>query len=413
MFKFDYLVYIILFLIAIALFFHYRERISKKIIMTESYANINSIAEGQLKKYDLSHNDVLKSYDSIASSYINMRTQNNKLEPGSLSNPSSYDQNFDTLKSKYDSLSKDIDEKKGDIERNVRTVAENYDRITGIYNSLDEKNYVKNQIAAKKLAKVNALQEKSTSIELISEMKRQVDNSSSDNIIKTTGKTFNTDLDTDSSGRYLLTLIAPVYNDGLNTAKTTILDMANDSQQLITNKVNAEIGVRKRTLPSDDLSKNNGVVVRIYNKLTSPREKLKEYIIPSINYYTASANDGIFNATKGSDSRIFEFITMIRIPSGISNITLSLFTGTSSSLFINGSSVLPMNSTSTGIERSTNRIQVSPGEKVPIKIVAYEGDSSQESYVVLKWKKGTETMFEIISSNNYFMPTMNIYGSGE
>ena len=33
MFKFDYLVYIILFLIAIALFFHYHERISKKIIM--------------------------------------------------------------------------------------------------------------------------------------------------------------------------------------------------------------------------------------------------------------------------------------------------------------------------------------------------------------------------------------------
>jgi hypothetical protein len=244
-------------------------------------------------------------------------------------------------------------------------------------------------------------------------MKKQVGNSSSNNIIKTTGKTFNDELDTDSSGRYLQTLIAPVYNDGLNTAKTTIIDMANDSQQLITDKVNAEIGVRKRSLPSDDLSKNNGVIVRIFNKLTSPRDKLKEYVIPSINYFTASANDGIFNATKGSESRIFEFITMIRIPSGISNITLSLFTGTSSSLFVNGSRVLQMNSTSAGVERSTNRIQVTPGEKIPIKIVAYEGDSTQESYVVLKWKKGTETMFEIISSNNYFMPTINIYGAGE
>ena len=64
MFKFDYLVYIILFLIAIALFFHDRERLSKNILMTESYAdvpsrNIDSVVPGQLKKYNITDNVVL------------------------------------------------------------------------------------------------------------------------------------------------------------------------------------------------------------------------------------------------------------------------------------------------------------------------------------------------------------------
>jgi hypothetical protein len=410
-FEFDYLVYIILLLIAIVLFLHYRERISKKIIMTESYANADSVDEGQLKKYDVSYNEVLKGYNEIANSYTNMKKQNNKLEPGSLADPSSYDQNFSVIKSKYDTLSTDVASKRAEIAENVATVAANYDRITGIYNSNDEKNYVRNQIANKKAIKVNALVEKSSRTDLLDELNRQVANTSSNNILKTTGNAFNTELDADSGGRYLQTLITPVYNDGLNTAKTTILNMANDAQQLVTDKVNAEIGARKRTLPNDDLSKNNGVVVRIYNKLTSPRDKLKEYIVPSINYYAASANDGIFSASKGSESRIFEFITMVRIPSGITNITLGLFTGASSALYVNGTQVLQMTAASAGAERSTSRIQVSPGDKIPIKIVAYEGVSSQESYVILKWKKGTETLFEIISSNNYFMPNMSVYSS--
>jgi hypothetical protein len=494
MVTFDYLVYVILFLIAVALFFHYRERISKKIIMTESYADVDSVVSGQLKKYDLSYNDALKSYDEIAKSYTNMRDQNNKLEPGSLANPSSYDQNFNVLKSKYDVLSKDVTEVKDVIKNNVEKVAANYQTITGYYDSQDQKNYVRSTIDAKKSAKINAVHENSPIEVLKKEMKRQISNfkkrentncvsgriptgprtsgtdykylgeydsyedclelaaipdnaqaitwhknnipdwknqcysindsntsvgvdyaicgvKTNDNIIQNTAKTFNAELDNDSSGKYLQTLIKPIYDDGLRKANNMILNMAKESQSLITNKVNAEIGNRKRTLPSDDLSKNNGVVVRVYNKLTAPREKLKEYVIPSINYYTTNA-DGIFTTTKGGESRILEFITMINIPSGTSNITLNLFTGTSSSLFVNGSNVLPMNSNSSGTERSTNRIQVNPGEKISVKVVAYEGDSTQESYVVLKWKKGTEQYFEIISSNNYFMPTMNIYGSG-
>jgi hypothetical protein len=242
-------------------------------------------------------------------------------------------------------------------------------------------------------------------------LKKQVADSSSNNIIKATGSTFNTELDADTSGKYLQTLITPVYNDGLNTAKKTILTMANDSHQILADKVNAAIGIRKRTLPNDDLSKNNGVVVRIYNKLTAPKELLKEYIIPSINYYAASATDGLFSAVKGNESRIFEFITMVRIPPGVNNVTFNLFTGASSALYIGATQVLAMTAGAAGNERSTNIIQVSPGDKLALKIVAYEGVSSQESYVILKWKKGTETLFELISSNNYFMPNMNTYGS--
>lgn len=417
MFKFDYLIYIILLLIAIALFLHYRERISNKIIMTEYYNDVpskstESVAPGQLKQYNISDNDALKGYDAISKSYTNMKTQNNKLEPGSLANPSSYDQNFNTLKSKYDVLSSDVALKRDEIAQNVRTVAANYDRITSKYNSDTEKNYVKNQINAKKSAKVNALEVKSSPAALISELKKQVADTPSNNIISSTGAAFNAELDAvDNSGKYLQTLITPVYNDGLNTAKTTITNMAKDSQQMVTDKITAAIGIRKLTLPNDDLSKNNGVVVRMYNKLTGPREKLKEYILPSINYYAATANDGLFSASKGNESRIFEFITMIRIPAGINNVTFSLFTGASSALYIGATQVLRMNAESVGKERSTNSIQVSPGDKLALKIVAYEGVSSQESYVILKWKKGTETMFEIISSNNYFMPDMRTYGS--
>lgn len=416
MFKFEYLIYIILVLIAIALFLHYRERISNKIIMTEYYKDVSSkntesVAPEQLKRYNISYNDTLKSYDEISKSYTNMKTQNDKLEPGSLADPSSYDQNFNTLKSKYDILSRDVAIKRDEIAQNVRTVAANYDRITSKYNSDTEKNYVNNQINAKKSAKVNALEVKSSPQALITELKKQVADTSQANIIKSTGAAFNDELDSDSSGKYLQTLITPVYNDGLNTAKTTITNMANESQQMVTDKITAAIGVRKLTLPSDDLSKNNGVVVRIYDKLTGQREILKEYILPSINYYAASANDGLFSNTKGNESRVFEFITMIRIPAGINNVTFSLFTGASSALYIGATQVLRMNAESAGKERSTNSIQVSPGDKLALKIVAFEGVSSQESYVILKWKKGTETMFEIISSNNYFMPNMRIYGS--
>ena len=162
---------------------------------------------------------------------------------------------------------------------------------------------------------------------------------------------------------------------------------------------------------NDNLSNNNGVIVRIYNKLKLPRQLLKEYVLPSINYYAASANDGLFSESKGTDSRIFEFITLIRIPPGVTNITFNLFAGSASALYIGSTQVLSITQSSAGKERATNKIQVSPGEKLAIKIVAYEGVSSQESYIILKWKKGTETIYEIISSNNYFMPNMNTYSS--
>lgn len=416
MFKFDYLIYIILFLIAIALFCHYRERISNKIIMTEYYVdatniNTDSVINGQLQKYNITYNDALKGYDAIANSYTNMKTQNNKLEPGSLADPSSYDQNFNTLKNKYDILSGDVAVKRAEIAQNVKRVSDNYDRITGIYNSDVEKNYVRNQINAKQAAKVNAIALLETPEALSKELIKQVSDTSNTNIINSTGVVFNAELDADNSGRYLQTLITPVYNDGLNTAKKTIISMASDSQQMLADKVNSAIGIRKRTLPTDDLSKNNGVVVRIYNKIAPPRELLKEYVIPSINYYAANANDGVFSSSKGTESRIFEFITMVRIPAGVNSVTFNLFTGSSSTLYIGGSTVLSMNGESSGKERSTNSIQVSPGDKLLLKIVTYEGNSSQESYVILKWKKGTETLFEIISSNNYFMPNMRDYGS--
>lgn len=413
MLKFDYLVYIILFLIAVALFFHYRERISKKIIMTESYTDVDSVNEGQLSKYDISYNDMLQSYDEISKSYTNMKTQNNKLEPGSLANPSSYDQNFNILRKKYDKLSGEVKEKREAIAANVELVSKRYDEITSTYTSQSEKSYVRNEINKLKDTKVGDFKEGTTADKLKAELNKQVADTSADNIIKKTGAEFNVDLNMDSSGNHLNELIKPIYNDGFNTAKTTILKMANGSPELLTEKVNTEIGIRKRTLPNDDLSTNNGVVVRIYNNLKPPRDKLKEYVIPSINYYTASANDGIFNSSKGSSSnpRFLEFITMIRIPNKTTNITLSLFTGTSSSLFINGTEVIKMNAALSGTERLTDVIQVTSGEKIPIKIVVNEGDSSQESYVVLKWKKGTETNFEIISSNSYFMPKLSIYGS--
>ncbi len=411
MFKSDYLIYIILLLVAIALCLHYRERISKKIIMTEYYKNTNSIDVGQLKKYNIGYNDVLKRYDDISNSYTNMHTQNNKLEPGSLEDPSSYDQNFNTLKSKYDILSGNVIEKRNEIAENVRAVGINYDRITDIYNSDAEKNYVKNQINAKKSEKVAIIALKESPAALTAELKKQIAVTTPMNIVNTTGIALNTELDTDSSGKYLQTLITPVYNDGLNTAKTTIINMANDSQQMLTDKVNAAIGLRKLTLPTDNLSNNNGVIVRIYNKLKLPRQLLKEYVLPSINYYAASANDGLFSESKGTDSRIFEFITLIRIPPGVTNITFNLFAGSASALYIGSTQVLSITQSSAGKERATNKIQVSPGEKLAIKIVAYEGVSSQESYIILKWKKGTETIYEIISSNNYFMPNMNTYSS--
>ena len=225
MFKFDYLVYIILFLIALVLFFHYRERISKKIIMTESYTDVDSVTEGQLSKYDISANDVLQSYNEISKSYTNMKLQNNKLEPGSLAEPSSYDQNFNILRSKYDKLSKDVREKRDEIASNVATVSAKYELITAKYNSQSEKDYVRNKINDKKLDKVKMLEEKSTPAELKAELNKQIADTSSGNIIKKTGTEFNIDLDTDVSGNYLKQLIMPVYNDGIkdtNTGKTVL-----------------------------------------------------------------------------------------------------------------------------------------------------------------------------------------------
>ena len=179
MFKFDYLIYIILFLIAIVLFLHYRERISNKIIMTESYVdgistNTESVIDGQLKKYNITYNDALKGYDYIANSYTNMKTQNNKLEPGSLADPSSYDQNFNTLKSKYDILSGDVAVKRDDIARSIAIVSKNYDDITREFNKDDEKNYVRNQIAAKKSSYVNKVAVNEREEILIDELKRLI-----------------------------------------------------------------------------------------------------------------------------------------------------------------------------------------------------------------------------------------------
>jgi len=100
------------------------------------------------------------------------------------------------------------------------------------------------------------------------------------------------------------------YNKGLQKTSGILNGQELSFSQSLESDVKQALINKKKTLPSQDLSNNPGILVRIYSSSTPIKDintfgKLtNEYVVPAINYYMTSTMDSFFNNKKLSFERL-------------------------------------------------------------------------------------------------------------
>ena len=100
------------------------------------------------------------------------------------------------------------------------------------------------------------------------------------------------------------------YSDGLKKSEGVLNGMEISFAQMLDVEVKTALDKKKKTMPSQDLSNNPGILVRIYNSnqkeinLNTFGTLINEYIVPSINYYMTSSIDSLFNSKKISFEKL-------------------------------------------------------------------------------------------------------------
>ena len=194
----------------------------------------------------------------------------------------------------------------------------------------------------------------------------------------------------------------------------TTLGLAINSE--LTNLVKKSLLEKTSNLPSEDLSKNNGILVRVYDA-NAPASSSKgnmlgqlsrEYIIPSINYYMSFNNDSFFNNNKTNLFRYLEFIGHIKIPQSTTIIEFQLESGSGARLYFAGE--LLIDEFNLAAVSSASRLNyVQPLQKVPFKVQAYEGRDGTNSYLMLKWRLNRNGSFVAIPPEYYFLPNLKLF----
>ena len=251
----------------------------------------------------------------------------------------------------------------------------------------------------------------------------------SDNNINTTlNNTINRQLEPSVSSyisglpqnQQVITRINNRYNQGVNNTNAQINGMNITLQQTLQQNVVEAINNKQRSLPTTDLSNNIGILVRVFNNITTVPNNThpinlrslgtleREYIVPNINYYMTSPMMPFFSPDL-TRNRMFEFIGNILIPQHTVGTEFQLETSA-------GSRFQLLNTNGTGVilvidALTRNRPPVDmtagmgggAGTRFPFRLLAYEGG---DNYIMLKWRINNQGTFNAIPRENFFLPNL-------
>lgn len=388
-------VYTVLILIIVVLSIYYNELNKKKIILQELFTNesIKGIVDDRI-------NSVFSSLNAVSKDYANLKEKNQLLN-NSLQQDH-YNKYTNDLTNRYTNLSIDSENLGIEIRRKQQELKDKSNRIKAEHKS----DYIvnkKNQIINDNIRSINSqLTLDNTNAVKVREIVTNIINSNTPDKISN----FRQNIYNNSE---VLRNIDEVYNKAKQDLPKKMGSIQDSIKNNIDKYVNESLEKKKLSLPFEDLSKYQGALVRTYASQSNGEygSLLNEYVVPSINYYMSSNQDGFFNSSKSlNSSRFLEFIGFIQFPKDVNTLQFYISTGSSVRFYFGGSLLIEQSNVSVSTEQTTRLLYGEPNSKVPFKIQINEGSTGNSSYVILKWRKNDSGIYDVVPSSSFFLPNL-------
>jgi hypothetical protein len=393
---YNLVVYSVLILIIVVLSFYYNELNKKKIILQEFFTNekIVGITENE--------NVVFNSLNILSKDYQNLQ-QKNQLLNNSIS------------EDHYSKYSTDLENRYTNLAKNSKTLGETIkaeqkklkDKAQNIQDQ-HKPDYVKTQ-------KENIIRENTKSIE----SQLNLDDVNSSRVKQIVTNIINNNVDTHitrfreniGNDKEVQKNIDDVYNKAKQNLSDKMGSIKTSIETNIDKYVKESLEKKKLSLPFEDLSKYQGVLVRTYASESDGKygSLLNEHVVPSINYYMSDRNDGFFNAAKNNNSRFLDFLGFIQFPQDVNTLQFYISTFGAIRFYFGGALLIDQSNSSTAVEQTSRMVYGEPNSKVPFKIQISEGFNTNNSYIILKWRKNDSGIYDVVPASNYFLPNLKSY----
>jgi len=217
-----------------------------------------------------------------------------------------------------------------------------------------------------------------------------------------------------SDSRTNVKIIEDTYSTMVNGAKGEFNTTFNVPVSAALEKtVKNTLKYKKIGLPREDLSNYRGVLVRTYDSQSSGAGGdsqdgilLDEKIVPSINYFMTSKLDSFFTTGKNSAYRYLEFFGSIKFPDYAEAVEFNIVAGSGLRFFFGAELQIDEYSNSTKVDHYSRLNYVQPNSTIPYKIIAYEGDDTTNSHLILKWRINRKGNFTVVPAANYYLPNL-------
>jgi len=391
-------VYSTLIIVIVILSIYYNELNKKKIILQEFFTNnsVNQIVDDRI-------NSVFSSLNALSKDYKNLQ-QKNQLLNNSLQEDH-YNKYSNDLTNRYTQLSKDSKELGEEIRRKQKELKDKAQEIKNQH-SPDYVNNRKNTIINQNIRSINEqLNLDGVNASRVLEIVQNIIDEKTPDKIANFRKNI-------QNNREVIKNIDDVYDKAKQNLSNNMGSIKDSIKNNIDKYVKESLEKKKLSLPFEDLSKYQGVLVRTYNSqsIGDYGSLLNEIVVPSINYYMSNVTDGFFNSSpKGSNSRYAEFLGFIQFPKDVNTLQFYISTGSSFRFYFGGSLIGDASNANTSNELTTRLVYGEPNSKVPFKIQVNEGTNTINSFVILKWRKNNSGIYDVVPSGNFFLPNLKSY----
>ena len=133
---------------------------------------------------------------------------------------------------------------------------------------------------------------------------------------------------------------------------------------------------------------------------------LDEKIVPSINYFMTSTLDSFFTSGKNSAFRYLEFFGGMKFPDYAEAVEFNIVAGSGLRFFFGAELQIDEFSNSTKVDHYSRLSYVQPNSTIPYKIIAFEGDDTTNSHLILKWRINRKGNFTVVPAANYYLPNL-------
>jgi hypothetical protein len=394
---YNLVVYIVLIFIIIILSFYYNELNKKKIILQEFFTNDKIVGINE------NENSVFSSLTLLTKDYKNLQEKNNILN-SSLAEDH-YNKYAKDIENRYTSLGKNsaqlgitIKEKQSELKRKAQAIQDAH-----------KSDYIKTEKDKIINRNIQSINDQLSLNDLnSSQVKRIVSNIINQNV-NTHINRFREQIPNNNE---VQKNIDDVYNKAKQNLSSNMGAIQERIKDNIDKYVKESLEKKKLTLPFEDLSKYQGVLVRTYNSESNGNYGLllNEYVIPSINYYMADRKDGFFNTQKkNNQDRFLDFLGFIQFPQDVNTLQFYISTGAGVRLYFGGQLLIDKSNSNMAVEQTTRMVYGQPNAKVPFKIQINEGSTGNSSYIILKWRKNDSGVYDVVPSSNFFLPNLKSY----